>query len=180
MSTYSTWTCLQVKARSQHDMSFRPVGWFHFSIVTAHKFFVLPHNARLFFVLFGRFVFVTERAVATLTSRKECGASKSHTSEASLCSSAKSKAIWFDMIWWFVLRFKWKYPQHNLRRFTVPKSEAFVACHQGSWPHMWRSSPSTRMEPWAPHSNQLRCKLRTCSLRFVSFEYDSIYNLFWM
>ena len=39
MSTYSTWTCLQVKARSQHDMSFRPVGWFHFSIVTAHKFF---------------------------------------------------------------------------------------------------------------------------------------------
>ena len=44
MSTYSTWTCLQVKARSQHDMSFRPVGWFHFLIVTAHKFFVLPHN----------------------------------------------------------------------------------------------------------------------------------------
>ena len=44
MSTYSTWTCLQVKARSQHDMSFRPVGWFHFSIVTAHKFFVLPNN----------------------------------------------------------------------------------------------------------------------------------------
>ena len=25
-------------------MSFRPVGWFHFSIVTAHKFFVLPEN----------------------------------------------------------------------------------------------------------------------------------------
>ena len=45
MSTYSTWTCLQVKARSQHDMSFRPVGWFHFSIVTAHKFFVLPRNS---------------------------------------------------------------------------------------------------------------------------------------
>ena len=25
-------------------MSFRPVGWFHFSIVTAHKFFVLPEK----------------------------------------------------------------------------------------------------------------------------------------
>ena len=33
----STWN-----ARSQHYMSFRPVGWFHFPIVTAHKFFVLP------------------------------------------------------------------------------------------------------------------------------------------
>ena len=33
----STWN-----ARSQHNVSFRPKGWFHFSIVTAHKFFVLP------------------------------------------------------------------------------------------------------------------------------------------
>ena len=35
----STWN-----ARSQHYVSFRPKGWFHFSIVTAHKFFVLPNN----------------------------------------------------------------------------------------------------------------------------------------
>ena len=35
----STWN-----ARSRHYVSFRPKGWFHFSIVTAHKFFVLPNK----------------------------------------------------------------------------------------------------------------------------------------